>query len=241
MLKSFISISENLEISSTVDLLKSFVSVSENFEISSAFDFFDSDIDPNLEVLSPKESEICSRFTSRKRQNEFVAGRIACKKAFFKLTSRNKNCFEKFPSVSVLNAETGAPFIENSDLFVSVSHSHGAAIASVSRYAVGVDIEQISPKRVSALKKMSGESFAESQDVTGLTALWALKESLGKALRTGIVEEFRHYDTENFRCENGFFRCDFKNFPSFSGIAVTDGKYAAAIVTSSSNFATEQI
>ena len=227
-----------------MDLLKNFVSVSESLGISSAFDLFDSDVRPNLEVLSAKELEIYSKFTSCKRRREFVSGRIACKKAFFKITSEkeecsecNADCFEKFSSISVLNTETGSPFIENSDFFVSVSHSHGAAIAAVGKHAVGIDIEWVNPKRISALKKMSGEVCAESQNVTDLTALWTLKESLGKALRTGIVEEFQRYDTANFRRENGFFCCDFKNFPSFSGIAIADGKYATAIVTPSLNFA----
>ena len=216
-----------------MSLLERFVSVSENVGVISAFVFFNPEEKPEIKLLSQRELKVYSKFTSRKRQNEFVAGRIACKKAFFKLTSRNENCFEEFPSISVLNAETGAPFIENSDLFISVSHSHGVAIASVSAHAVGVDIELINPKRISVLKKMSGEIEPKFQDVTSLTVLWTLKESLGKALRTGIVEDFRHYDTKNFRHENGLYRCDFENFPSFSGIAITDGKYAAATVTPS--------
>lgn len=254
-----------------MDLLKHFMIISKNVEASSAFVIFDLKNEPKIESLSAKELEVYSKFTSRKRQHEFVAGRIACKKAFFKLTSENTkrevtipksiseksrkeecaeckaDCFEKFPSVSVLNTETGAPFIENSDFFVSVSHSHGMAIASVSNHAVGVDIEQINPKRIPALKKMSAEIYAEdsigvhtkSQNAEELTALWTLKESLGKALRTGIVEDFRRYDTKNFRHENGLYRCDFENFPLFSGIAITNKKYVAAIVAPSANFATE--
>lgn len=187
---------------------------------------------PKIEVLSSKEAGIYSKFTSYKRKHEFIAGRIASKKAFFKLTSRDKNCFEKFPSVSVLNDESGAPFIENSDLFVSISHSHGIAVASVSKQTVGVDIEQIDPKRVSALKRMS-EKYS-SENVRDLAVLWTLKESLGKALRTGITKDFSHYNTKNFHCKNGIYRCDFENFSPFSGIAITDKQYAIAIVVNCS-------
>ncbi len=211
-----------------MNLLRKFISISEKLGVSSAFDVFDSNNDPDLGILSSKELNIFSKSTSSKRRYEFISGRIACKKAFFKLTSQNEDCFEKFPSVSVLNEESDTPFIEGSDLFVSISHSHGVAIASVSKKTVGVDIEKIDPKRICALKRMSAESHSE--DVCDLTVLWTLKESLGKALQTGIIKNFSHYDTKNLRYENGVYRCDFENFPSYSGTAITNGQYAIAIV-----------
>lgn len=211
-----------------MDLLKRFASLSENFGIVSAFDLFSLDDNLRFEALSPKELGVYSKFTSLKRKVEFVAGRIASKKAFFKFTSGKTSCFGKFSSVSVLNTETGVPFIENSDLHVSISHSHGIAIASVSQNLIGVDIEKIDPKRISALKRMSRES--PSEEACELTVLWTLKESLGKALQTGIIEEFEYYATKNFRCEEGIYHCEFQNFP-FSGIAIEDGRYAVAMVS----------
>lgn len=213
-----------------MDLLEHFVLISENAGVTSAFVFFDPKDEPRIESLSEKELKIYSKFTSRKRQHEFIAGRIACKKAFFKLTRGEKDYFENFSSVSILNNEKGAPFIENSDLYVTLSHSHGIAVAAVSKQAVGMDIEQINPRRISALKKMSSKIESTFQDVSSLTVLWTLKESLGKALQTGIVKDFGYYDAENFQHKDGIFRCDFKNFPSFSGIAMTDEKCAVALV-----------
>ena len=210
-----------------MNLLKNFVSLSEKLGIISAFELFNLNEQPSIRSLSKKELGIYSRFTSCKRRCEFVAGRVACKKVFFKFTSKETACSEDFSNISVLNNEAGSPFIENSDLCVSISHSHGIAIASASQHAVGVDIEPISLKRISALKRMSTEYFSESaQD---LTALWTLKESLGKALQTGIVENFSHYETKDFRYENGIYSCKFKNF-TFSGIAITDGRYSISIV-----------
>ena len=208
-------------------LLKNFISLSKNLEIVSALEVFSLGGQLNFGVLSPKELEICSKFTSAKRKYQFAAGRIACKKAFFSLTTGNSNCFDKFSSISVLNTETGAPFIENFDFCVSISHSHELAIASISRYAIGVDIERINSKRTSALKRMSAECLSE--DVRDLTVIWTLKESLGKALRTGIVKEFEYYEIKNFYVEEGIYQCEFKNFP-FLGIAITDTRYAIGIV-----------
>ncbi len=75
---------------------------------------------------------------------------------------------------------------------------------------------------------MSRESL--SKEVRELTILWTLKESLGKALRTGIIKEFGYYETKNFRREEGIYRCEFLNFP-FSGIAISDEKYAVSMVS----------
>ena len=213
-----------------MDLLEHFIFISDNVGATSAFVFFDPKGEPKIESLSEKELKIYSKFTSRKRQQEFIAGRIACKKAFFKLTRGEKDYFEKFSSVSVLNNKTGAPFIENSDLFVTLSHSHEVAVAVICDHPIGVDIERINPRKISALKKMSSEIEPNFQNITSLTVLWTLKESLGKALQTGIVKDFRYYDTKNFRLDNGLYRCDFKNFPSFSGTATTNKNFSIALV-----------
>ena len=210
-----------------MDLMKNFISLSKNLEIVSTLEVFSLSDRLDFGVLSSKELEICSKFTSAKRKDQFVAGRIACKKAFFSLITGNSNCFDKLSSISVLNTETGAPFIENFDFCVSISHSHELAIASISRYAIGVDIERIDSKRTSALKRMSAE--CPSEDVRDLTAFWTLKESLGKALRTGIVEGFERYQAKNLYVTEGIYRCEFKNFP-FLGIAITDTRYAIGIV-----------
>ena len=211
-----------------MDLLRNFLSLSKNLGIVSAFDLFDLDSPLNLRVLSPREIEVYSKFTSIKRKHEFIAGRIACKKAFFKLILDKTDCLKKFSSVSVLNTETGSPFIDNSDFCVSISHSHGIAIASACKHAVGVDIEQINPKKIDTLKRMSSEY--PSENYRDLTVLWTLKEALGKALRTGIIKEFSHYRTENFHCEGKIYHCKFKNFP-FSGVAITNDTYAIAIAS----------
>ena len=75
---------------------------------------------------------------------------------------------------------------------------------------------------------MSKES--PSEEACELTVLWTLKESLGKALQTGITEEFQHYATKNFRYEDEIYYCEFQNFP-FSGIAIVDEKYAVSMVS----------
>ncbi len=210
-----------------MDLLEEFVSLSENLGIVSAFDLFSLNDQPRFGCLSSKELGICLEFASCKRRSEFVSGRIACKKAFFSFISERMDYFEKFSSVSVLSTEIGAPFIENSNLFASISHSHGIAIAAVSQNVVGIDIEQVDPRRILALKRMSNECSAKN--IRDLTVLWTLKESLGKALQTGIVKDFKYYETKNLCCKNGIYTCDFKEL-LFSGIAISNDKYSIGIV-----------
>ncbi len=210
-----------------MNLLNKFVSLSESIGVVSAFDLFSSNDQPEYGCLSLEELKICLKFASCKRRSEFVSGRVACKKAFFNFISEDMECFEKFSSVSVLSTEIGSPFIENSNLFASISHSYGIAIASVSQNIVGIDIEQIDPKRISALKRMSTEY--SSENVRDLTVLWTLKESFSKALQTGIVKDFKYYETKNFRCRNGIYTCDFKK-SLFSGIAISNDRYSIGMV-----------
>ena len=211
-----------------INLLERFASISESLEVVSGFDTFNVENKLFLEILSPKELEICSGFTSLKRKYEFISGRFACKKAFCELIEGVPFLLNKFPSISIINTDKGAPFVEKMpDLHVSISHSHKVAIASICKRAVGIDIEKIDPKKIQALKRMSPE--IQSKCVFELTAIWTLKESLSKALRTGIVKEFRHYEIENLTFEDRKYLCDFKNFP-FHGIAIFDSLYAIGIV-----------
>lgn len=203
--------------------------------------FFNNEDTPDPNVLSSKELEIFSKISSQKRQIEFIAGRKACKKALSNFIntetfSSNKNYrgFRSYSDISILPSNTGSPVItfpELSKLNVSISHSHGIAIAAVSKNPIGIDIEKINPKKISALKHMNPD--IETQDPTLLTVFWTLKEALSKALKTGIVKDFEFYNTKNYQCSNQIHRCEFENFPEYSGIAVTNNEYALAIVQSS--------
>lgn len=50
-----------------------------------------------------------------------------------------------YKNYQLLNGDNGKPYLENSDLFVSISHSDEGVVCAISETAVGIDIEKIKP------------------------------------------------------------------------------------------------
>ena len=74
-------------------------------------------------ILSEKEIAIFEKISLEKRKLEYVASRFACKEALYKAINNNI----PFCKISILNDETGRPYIECEELKdknISVSLSH---------------------------------------------------------------------------------------------------------------------
>lgn len=200
-----------------------------NVELLKTSDFtlvfcFWSDITPPLTILSQEEFDICSRFKSEKRKNEYLAGRYVAKLA---LASESDTDFEFAKNFSILNDDKGSPYIKNSDFNLTITHSNKIAVALVSKFVYGIDIEKINIKRLSALKRMS-----PTQDNPKiLTTFWTLKEALSKALKTGIIEPFNKYEIENFQNCGSYFRCTFQNFSDYEGLSFYISEMSFSIVS----------
>jgi len=86
-------------------------------------------------ILSKKECEVYDSFTSKKRQTEYLATRFSVKEAYKKAYQTFDHGLN-FNEVSVLNTESGAPFIEtpyrsNDSILVSISHEKKYVVAVV--------------------------------------------------------------------------------------------------------------
>ncbi len=86
-------------------------------------------------ILTKKEIEIYQKFSSPKRQIEFLAGRFAVKEAFAKATAQGIGKLS-FQHIEVLPNKNGAPTIdvsgyEKEHLLVSITHSKQYAVAQV--------------------------------------------------------------------------------------------------------------
>jgi 4'-phosphopantetheinyl transferase len=99
--------------------------------------------------------------------------------------------------VSVLAAPSGAPGAlvgwKESPLSLSLTHSHGVAVAAIGPPGsrVGIDLEKIEERPVSFLGDWftSGEqAFVVASDAPPLAAtlVWSAKEAVMKALREGL-------------------------------------------------------
>ena len=142
--------------------------------------------------LTEKERAAFARFTVPKRRADWLLGRWAAKRAFVLSGEAARE-----EEVSVLATPSGAPeaFVgwRPSPLALSLTHSHGVAVAALGPPGarVGIDLEKIEERPVSFL----GDWFTGAEQVfalsaappaLGATLVWSAKEAVMKALREGL-------------------------------------------------------
>jgi len=86
-------------------------------------------------ILSEEELLVFQRFDNELRKTEYLAGRFTAKEAIFK-AMRTGDGHTKYSDISVLNEESGAPYVKFSALkheivHVSISHEKENTIAFV--------------------------------------------------------------------------------------------------------------
>lgn len=152
------------------------------------------DLDPARYLADP-ELTTYRQFKYKKRQIEWLGGRLAAKRAYFRLTGRPQTpaAMREWP---IRTDEHGKPFFltpASDQTGLSISHSHGLALAlTVRQRRCGVDLQKISPATIRVREKFCSQ--AEEQRLpalalparataraAGLTLLWAAKEALRKA------------------------------------------------------------
>lgn len=146
-----------------------------------------------LDCLTPREREVTTRIRSQKRRAEFLAGRIAAKRALSQKTGLTQD-------IEILRASSGAPLIipDYSSLFLSISHSHEVALAVVAEAPIGVDLERIEARHDSLLNyyfaaeehEYIDRIYQNSTDL-GITLLWTAKEAVSKCLGKGGSLSFK--------------------------------------------------
>lgn len=92
----------------------------------------------------------------------------------------------------ILRAEKGKPYIKNSKLFISISHSGDFVCAAVSEKNIGIDIEVIKERDLKITKKLCteiDEEFINESENTLLAfyKIWTAKEAYFKMLGSGLT------------------------------------------------------
>jgi phosphopantetheinyl transferase len=161
-----------------------------------------------LLYLAAEELASLKSMTERRR-NEFVLGRIAMKDALRRWLARPSGGEMPHPASIVLGATAeGKPFFQpipggSAMPEVSVAHSEGRAVAVVSPFAAGIDLEPVSrpvtrilgdfalPEELRLLEELAA---AAPSDGAWPTRLWCAKEAAGKALGTGLAGRPRDFE-----------------------------------------------
>ena len=164
--------------------------------------------DPSA-LLTESERMVIDQRGNAKRKADRTLGRLAAKRALVQLTGMDPQTFR------IENRESGEPYavtLEGVELpHISISHRDGEAIAvATASGRAGVDLERIEARapsfaetwfRPSERGMCKGDPLRESQ-------VWAIKESVLKALGTGMQLDPR--DVEVLDIANG--RADIRLF-----------------------------
>jgi len=159
-----------------------------------------SNIENKTFFLSKAEQSIYDAFHFDLRRNSFLAGRWVAKGMIQNALFREKSLRE----ISILNENSGKPYAvidgERLDVELSISHAGrwAAALLSVDRLQVGVDIEGNSPRAKSFVTDYFSSAECALLDdqsnnyVRNATLIWSAKEAMLKALGLGLRLDTRH-------------------------------------------------
>ena len=137
--------------------------------------------------LAISELEVFAELRVEKRQRDWLAGRIAAKRAV------QMHVGLPFPRIEIRVEESGRPIVAGSELYLSITHSSDVAAAIASRAPIGLDVERIEPRDPSFEKLVLTAS--DHQRLNGLkgpardealTMLWCEKESYVKLEGHGL-------------------------------------------------------
>lgn len=132
--------------------------------------------------------------------------------------------------------ENGRPFINDGIAYdITISHTFNLILVAIfpRTLVLGIDIQRIT-------KPLHLESFTKYDLVSDYwcsdgAVQMSLKESLGKYLGMGLLCNPRVYCIESVKryVQTGLFTCQFKQFPTVSGIGmVVNGYIVTAVFTS---------
>ena len=125
-----------------------------------------------------------TRFTSEKRQQEWLAVRVLLKEL----------CGEE---KKIAYMPSGKPYLEDGSMHVSFSHTHGYVAVALHPFAeVGIDIEQYGTRvrRVASrfVREDERVSIEAGDEVYALLLHWSAKETMFKLMEDEAVDFIKH-------------------------------------------------
>lgn len=157
--------------------------------------------------LAPSEAGFLAGLRFPKRRRDWLLGRLAAKRVVQSfLAGRGTEvplaaiAIEREPSGAPLVRINGAPVPELGPGQLSLSHSHGVAVAALSPTPgtrIGVDLERIEPRAAGFVADFLSDDECRQVARAGdsrdrvVTTLWSAKEAALKALGTGLDVDTR--------------------------------------------------
>jgi phosphopantetheinyl transferase len=110
----------------------------------------------------------------------------------------------KTPDFILCKDECGKPFLKNSDLNISISHSNEKAAVIVSKHLVGIDIQRSEEKIIRIKQKFISENelatIDESHEHDSYQIFWGAKEAMYKGYGKRELNFNKHMHVYPFKC-----------------------------------------
>ena len=156
--------------------------------------------DLTFQLLSLRPAKELPFFKAEARRREWLASRLVVYLLLEKLS---------YPAAILQSQETGRPYIEGADIYVSITHSGPWAAALVSStHEVGIDIELKGSKVQRAVQRFLNEQELSylKEDEDKMHLYWSAKETLYKVCarreldfrKQLLVEDFVKADAGQF-------------------------------------------
>jgi 4'-phosphopantetheinyl transferase len=144
--------------------------------------------------LSPSENKEWNEFTSEKRKREWLAGRLACKKAVKNLYFKQTQIALRECDIQISPSSGNPPQVNFPEIAISITHSEewAGAIAVASHpvsLSVGIDLEKIrkpDPDWIEIAFQDQEKECAKDQPWK-FFQYWTAKEAALKALGLGLT------------------------------------------------------
>lgn len=187
--------------------------------------------------LHPEEHTYFNTLSFAKRQQSYLLGRHAAKKAL---------C-HYHPEFTATNVAIKAGIFEYPVAYypdykkiqISLSHSEslGIALAFPEEHPMGVDVEAIQPHHQSSIetqlteveKHWISQCYHTSPQIL-YTLFWTAKEALSKLLRTGMMSPFHIYAIKNIVKHNHYWINEFENFAQYQALSFLVDSFVCSIV-----------
>lgn len=179
----------------------------------------------NFEVwLHPLEIVRAKNMPSQSRRSDFLIGRLAAKRALTGMVDSTM-----MPNIAILEGVFGQPIVTGSHQSLGIGIAHGGswavAVAYDLRHPIGIDIEDENPNTCDAIRSQATDSEwkllvrLKLPDSAACTLLWTLKESLSKALTTGLMTPFWLYEIDQISFEFGVYTASFRHFKQYRSVS----------------------
>ncbi len=110
----------------------------------------------------------------------------------------------KIPEYKIRKNSFGKPYVDEK-LFFSLSHSGNFAACAISNFPIGIDIEEISENNLDIMTSVFTNneiSWLNLDPLKYFHSLWSVKESVFKAIGTGITENPKVLDVHPEKTEH---------------------------------------